>query len=125
MYPPTKDQTDIGLEDQTLDASDSEDNKDMARQEYKEEADINYMLSRFGITQPRGTPTFGETDDTIDLQIALNSVREARTGYKTLPQELRDKFPSMEDMLRAVENGSLVIKTEDAKQPPPAAVPPA
>lgn len=130
MMPPTKDQTDIGVENQTLDASDGADlantddnNKDMARQEYKDEADINYMLSRFGITQPRGTPTYGEWDDDIDLQIAIESVREARAGYATLPKELRDKFRSMEELIVAIDNGSLVINDKDAEQPP--AVPPA
>lgn len=126
MHPPTKDQADIGVEDQTLDASEGADqpngtdNKDMARQEYKNEADINYMLSRFGITQPRGTPTYGEWDDTIDLQSAISSVIEAKQGYERLPKELRDKFPSMEDFLTAVDNGSLVI----TDTPPPPAEPP-
>lgn len=110
MHPPTKDQRDIGLENVTLDASDSEDNKDHARQDAKDEADINYMLSRFGITQQRGAPIYGEWDDTINLQTALESVREAKMGYYTLPKELREKFPSMEEFLKAVDNGSLVIK---------------
>lgn len=115
-----KDQTDIGAEDVQLDASDRDDNKDTARQEFKDEADINYMLSRFGITQPRGTPTFGEWDDSIDLQSAIESVREARRGYRTLPEELRNKFGTMEEMLTAIDNGSLVIKDEPAPSEPPA-----
>lgn len=117
MRPPTKDQADIGLEDSTLDASDSPTNPDRARQEFKMEADINYMLSRFGVTQPRGTPTFGTWDDTIDLQQALASVREARDGYMNLPEILRNKFPSMEAMLTAIDNGSLVLKDEEAPEP--------
>lgn len=113
MYPPTKDQTDIDIENVLLDASDSAENKDTARQEFKQEADINYMLSRFGITPPRGTPTYGQTDDTLDLQTAIQAVREAQAGYRTLPKELRDKFPSMEAMLAAIDNGSLVLKAEE------------
>lgn len=124
MMPPTKDQTDIGQENPTLDASDTEDNKDMARQEYAQEADINYMLSRFGITQPRGAPTYGEWDDTIDLQTAIAAVETAQQAYRELPEELRKKFGSMTDLIAAINNGSLVIK-KDAEQPPPAAVPPA
>lgn len=124
MQPPRKDQTDIGRDNPSVDASDSDDNKDTARQEFAQEADVNYMLSRFGITPPRGAPTYGEWDDTIDLQIALESVREAREGYKTLPKELRDKFGSMEEFLRAIDNGSLVLKAEEEpKQPPPAPAP--
>lgn len=118
MHPPTKDQADIGIEDQTLDASNRPGNTDTARQEFRDEADINYMLSRFGITQPRGAPTYGEWDDSIDLQSAIESVREARAGYRTLPEELRRKFPSMEDFLRAIDNGSLVLKTEEPEVTP-------
>ena len=113
MMPPVRDQADIGQIDVLTDASKG----DTARQEFKEESDINYMLSRFGITQPRGTPTYGEWDDSIDLQMALESVREAREGFNRLPKELRDKFPRMEDILRAVDNGSLVIKDEPAPEP--------
>lgn len=125
MHPPTKDQTDIGVEDQTLDASEGADqpngtdNKDMARQEFKNEADINYMLSRFGITQPRGTPTYGEWDDSIDLQSAIQAVAEAREGFSTLPKEMTDKFKSMEEMLKALENGSLVLEQGDVPEPTP------
>lgn len=124
MMPPERDQTDIGLVDVTVDASDSEDNKDMARQEYKNEADINYMLSRFGVTQPRGAPTYGEWDDTQDLQSSIESVREAKAGFMTLPKELRDKFDSMEGFLKAVDNGSLKITDKDAPSEAATAPPP-
>lgn len=125
MKPPTKDQADIGVDNPTLDASDGADidgidapNKDMTRQEFKQEADINYMLSRFGITQPRGAPTYGEWDDTIDLQTALQSVHDARAAYRRLPQNLKAKFTKMEDLLTALENGSLVITNQDAPAQP-------
>lgn len=131
MHPPVRDQSAIGTINETIDASDGADlpvpdakndtNKDMTRQDGKDEADINHMLSRFGITQPRGAPTYGEWDDSIDLMSALNSIDEARTGYDKLPEELRRKFPSMEAMLTAVNNGSLVIKDEPAPGPKNAA----
>lgn len=107
----------IGLDNETVDASDRPGNTDRARQEFKDEADINYMLSRFGITQPRGTPTYGVWDDTLDLQQAIGAVRDARAGYKRLPEEIRNKFRSMEELLTAVENGSFEIRDEEA--PPP------
>lgn len=123
MHPPTKDQADLGQDNVTLDASNSPDNKDVARQEFKNDADINYMLSKFGITQPRGTPTYGEWDDTIDLQVALQAVSDARSAYRDLPEELRKKFTSMEQLLTAMENGSLVIKNEEAPAEQPATAP--
>lgn len=119
MMPPTKTQADIGEDNETLDASDSDTNQDRARQEFAQEADINYMLSRFGITEPRGTPTYGEVDDSIDLQIALEAIREAQAGFKTLPPELQAKFKNMAELIRAVDNGSLVLKDEPAPGPAP------
>lgn len=117
MHPPYKDQADIGIEDVLLDASASADNKDSARQEFKQEADINYMLSRFGITQPSGAPQYGTWDDSVDLQTAIQSVHDARAAYADLPEVLKKKFGRMEDLLTAVENGSLVLKDEDAPEP--------
>lgn len=126
MQPPTKDQRDIGVDNPTVDASNGAiielengemyENKDTARQEYAKDADINHMLSRFGITPERGSPTFGEWDDTLDLQQALTSVAEAKTAYAQLPQELKHKFSSMEELLKAYQNGALVIKDEEVPQ---------
>lgn len=118
-----KDHTDIGRDNPTVDCSlpnrFGEPNQDMARQEFKNEADINYMLSKFNIEPPRGSPTYGEWDDSIDLQSALEAVTEAREGYRTLPEELRNKFKSMEDLLTAVQNGSLVIEDGEVPEPKP------
>lgn len=114
-----KDQLDIGQDEPTVDASDGaelpngSENKDTARQEFAKDADINYMLSKFGIVPARGTPTFGEWDDTLDLQTAIQSVAEAKQAFYTLPQTLRDKFQNMEEILKAYHNGSLVIKDGD------------
>lgn len=128
MMPPTRDQADIGQVNPELDASDGAiverldgtdyDNKDMARQEFAQEADINYMLSRFNITPPRGAPTYGEWDDTMDLQQALTSLSEARNAYRDLPEELRNKFKSMEELITAYANGSLIIKDGDVPVEP-------
>lgn len=127
MMPPTKDQTDIGKENPTIDTSDGAivelpngemyENKDMTHQEYGKDADVNHMLSKFGITPERGTPTFGEWDDSIDLQQALTSVTEARTAFKTLPDELKKKFNSMEELLTAYNDGQLTIKDGEAPVP--------
>lgn len=125
--PPTKDQTDLGVDNPVIDASDGAilelsngemfENKDMARQEFAQDADINHMLNKFGIAPERGAPTYGEWDDTIDLQQALTSVAEARTAYHDLPDKLKEKFSSMEDLLTAYNNGALVIN--DGEQPLP------
>lgn len=113
MHPPTKDQTHIGADAPKVDASHREDNKDRTRQEYKQDADINYMLGRFGVVPNKGQPIYGEWDDTLDLQLAMQAVRDARYAYGNLPEEMRKRFRSMEELIAAVENGSLVIKDEE------------
>lgn len=128
MMPPTKDQTSIGVDNPTVDAANKavielhngelKENTDMARQEFAKDADINHMLNKFGITPERGAPTYGEWDDTVDLQQALAAVTEAKTAYGDLPQELKNKFASMEELLKAYNNGSLVITEGDAPIPP-------
>lgn len=126
MQPPVKDQSDIGQDEPVIDASSTEENPDRTEQQWKDEADINYMLSRFNITQPRGAPIYGEWNDSIDLQTALDATRMANEAYNDLPKELRDKFGNMQDLLAAVETGQLTVTDEPAKQadnPPP--VPPA
>lgn len=127
MMPPTKNQTDLGVDNPTIDASDGAlseldgqiyENKDVARQEFAKDADINYMLSRFGVTPTRGAPIYGEWDDTINLQQALTAVNEARLAYADLPPELKNKFNSMEELLTAYHNGSLVISDGEVPIPP-------
>lgn len=135
MHPPVKDQTDIGRDNPGLDASDEAisetyegdvvENKDMTQQQWKEEADINYMLSRFNIVPPKGAPTFGEWDDNINLQTAIQATREARTAWRKVPKELQQKFSNMDDLLAAVESGQLRIKEEPDEPVPPAPQPPA
>lgn len=127
MHPPRKDHTTLDVDNPTLDASNGTliedrhaiyENKDVARQEYAKEADINHMLSRFGVVPERGAPTYGEWDDTVDLQQALTSVAEARQAFKDLPPELRGKFNNMEELMTAYQNGSLVIKAGEQPAEP-------
>lgn len=128
MQPPLKDHRNFqDVDDPQLDASNGAtvvqidyayENKDTARQEFAKEADINHMLSRFGVVPERGTPTFGEWDETLDLQQAITSVAEAKAAFERLPEELRKKFNNMEEVLAAYNNGGLVIKNEDAPEVP-------
>lgn len=120
MHPPTKDQTDIGLDNPTLDCSDD---IDMARQEFKDESDIHYMLQRFGLVQPRGAPTYGVWDDSIELQTALASTRQAQTAFKQLPPDLQQKVGSIENLVNAALSGAIEIKNEPAPSEPAPSAP--
>lgn len=124
MHPPIRDQADIGTINHGLNAADEKDggpvgNHDVARQEFAKETDTNYLMSRYGVEPLRGTPQYGEWDFTTDLQSAFIAVEEAQTAYRKLPPALREKFRSMEDLITAIENGTLVLKDGE----PPAETP--
>lgn len=88
---------------------------DLARQEFKTESDVNNILNRFGV--PIANGTFGtEVDYTIDLQHALGAITDARRAHRNLPENLREKYPTWQSLLNALESGSLEMKNED--EPP-------
>ena len=119
MHPATKNHLDIGADDPVADHSHRDgENEDTARQEYKQDADINTMLTKFGIIPKAGTPIYGEWDDTLELQVALMATREAQNAWKDLPEDLKQRFGNMETLLAAVENGQLTIVNKEAPTEP-------
>lgn len=72
------------------------DEEDMAVQGDKDEADINLMLRRFGVTGQIRTVNrqalFGDFSDVTDFQTALNRVKAAEAEWLNLPSELRKEL---------------------------------
>lgn len=91
---------------------------DTARQEFKDEADVNLMLGRYGVGLPQKQITYGETDFDLDLQTALEAVNTARTAYRELPPELRKMYPSWQTLLNALETGALKFDFSKKTVPP-------
>lgn len=91
---------------------------DRARQEFKDEADINILLRRFGVTVPQKQVTYGEANFDLDLQQAHAAVREAKEGFARLPEELRKKYPSWKSIFNAIQSGELKdLKSETVPEP--------
>lgn len=79
---------------------------DMARQEFKDETDVNKLLARYGVeAMMRGEPQYAEIDYTMDLQQSLESIREAERAIAKLPVELRTKYSTWERLLDGAYNG--------------------
>lgn len=98
-----------------------EGNTDMARQEFKDDADINKLLARFGINTPtRTNPQFGEVDFTADLQGALSAIADARTAHANLPPEVKKDFPTWQRLLNALERGEIRLVSDKEKPVAPA-----
>lgn len=68
----------------------------MAQQNFKDDADINVIMRRFGQGHdvPQGflSPTYGDFDTISDYREALEAVRDAGELFMELPADLRARF---------------------------------
>lgn len=95
------------------------------QQHFKDETDINYILSNFGIdalpVNPL-SPRYGDFTDVVDYHSALNAVIAAEDSFMALPAHLRTRFDNdpakLIDFLenpanrQEAESLGLVAKTE-------------
>lgn len=65
-------------------------------QAFGEEADINVMMRRFGVTGQlatrAGTPMYGDFTSAPDFRAALDLVNDAREQFLSLPPLVRERF---------------------------------
>lgn len=68
----------------------------LAQQHQKEEADINVIVKRFGLTGelPQGVrmPQYGDFTAVTDYQTALNAVQAANNAFAQMPAHVRSRF---------------------------------
>lgn len=89
---------------------DTTDMPDVTRQEFKDEADINILLSRFGVNglgQQRQV-MYGDFDYDTDLQTALNAMEQAQRGYERLPADMKKKYPDWQSVILALADGEKI-----------------
>lgn len=87
----------------------------LTRQEYKDEADLNILLARFGVNTPMRQMEWGaEIDDRIDLQTAMAAIEEAKKIQ--VPDELRTRFPNWQAVLNGAETGAYQAALVDLEQ---------
>lgn len=91
--------------------------EDKARQEFKDEADINVLLRRYGAVPPP-KPLGGEWDFDQDFQAGLNATRELAEGYAKLPRQLREAYPEPLDLIAAVLRGEVQYKGDGTPEVP-------
>lgn len=72
------------------------DDPSKAVQSQKEEADINTIVRRFGLTGqlPQGVrvPTYGDFDAAIDFKSAQLAIISARQSFEAMPADVRERF---------------------------------
>ena len=79
-------------------------------QSHTEDADINVLMRRFGVTGqlPQGVrvPQFGDFTEITDYRTALHQIREAEDNFLKLPPDLRAKYSNDPQLfLEAVASG--------------------
>ncbi len=111
MFPPIRNQADVVNQKQYSDAAglDCSDLPDLARQEFKREADVNYLMSRYGVDVaiPQRQVSFGEADFDLDLHGAYIAVEAADQAWFHLPPALKQKYGNRKTMLDAMNSGEL------------------
>ena len=94
---------------------------DMCRQEFRDECDINVILSRVGAGDLRPV-RFGEAIDAdYDLLLAFDAIRNAEASYAELPQDLRSRYKDVSALVDALDRGELTLTSEPPPTPAPAA----
>lgn len=118
MHPAVRTQHDANQDTYTLAGGlDCADSKDLARQEFKDEADVNILLKRFGVDSFQAKqPLFGDTDYDIDLQQALAAIQAAKEVYRGLTPELKKLYPNWRSMLNAANSGHLKQEMDKLQQ---------
>jgi hypothetical protein len=68
----------------------------MTKQEFKDDADINVIMERFGVTGVLPPlplqPSFGDFSDIGNYQDVQNKLLAAERSFMSLPSEVRDRF---------------------------------
>lgn len=69
----------------------------LAKQSFKEECDINNIVSRYKRTGfiehvAKNTPIYADVSDVTDYQEALDRVREVEGFFDKLPAKIRERF---------------------------------
>lgn len=96
-----------------LDCSES---PDTARQEFKNDADVNKLLARYGVGPiPQRATVFQEVDYDLDLQTAMYSIEAAQRAYAKMPASLRDKYRDWRDVLNGIYTGQFKIDLAPAR----------
>lgn len=89
--------------------------ENLARQDFRDDTDINTILRRHGIDglnpNHRFAPIFTDNDDSIDLQQVLDGQRLAQRAWEGLPESLRQLYPSIGAIYDAINRGELNIHT--------------
>lgn len=88
----------------------------LVRAEYQDDADINNILARFGVDTMRPMQYGAEIDERVDLQSALMMVEEAKTLINAVPDKLKHKYATWQQLLIAADSGEYAHDLAEIKR---------
>lgn len=97
-------------------ALDCSDDPGITRQEQGADADINNIISRFGMDAPQRNIIYGEQDFTFDLQQNISAVKDTRAAYRGLSDDLKKRFPTWQAFVEGLENGNVELAIRDLEK---------
>lgn len=102
---------------------------DMARQEFRDEVNINNIVARFlstGIPPVQRQPVYGDRDFDIDLHSGYLAIENVQRAFLRLPPALQEKYKNTQGLLDAIHRGEFREDLlEEATRPEPPAPEPA
>lgn len=94
--------------------------EDKARQEFRDEADVNLLLKRYGAI-PNPKPVGGEWDFSTDLQGAYALLNDAKRLFQDFPQPLRSQYRNWQNVYAAIMSGEIRLKADGVLEVPSSA----
>lgn len=80
----------------SLDAGTAGADDGLTKQSFAEEADINTLVRRFGLTgelpQAVRMPQYADFEDAFDYHSAMNAIVAARESFMSMPADVRARF---------------------------------
>lgn len=105
-------------------ATDCSNLPDLARQEFRDDADVNKILARYGIDGARQRPVvFGERDTDMELSRAISMLKHAEATWHQMPPEIKQRFKTPDALVKAADTGELAEVLEMIKPKDPAEKP--
>lgn len=92
----------------------------LTRQEDAQEADVNYIIAKYGYQALLGRPqpVYGVMDYTLTLQDHYQAAAEIAASYEKLPEHIQARY-SREEYLQALVTGEDLDLSEPAPEPKP------
>lgn len=89
----------------------------LTRQEFKDDTNLDLLLKRHQMPALSRPPIFGEINFDTNLATVLDQVKTANALWRSLPKQLRDKYPNTRDLVAALYNGQLEKDITEALAP--------